>query len=57
MITILKIQQTKFGFLMCVLDYSFLYNILKKLLKFYPKLSTFRVNLKLTEYQAIAFRY
>jgi len=57
LITILKFYQTKLGFKKQVLDYLFLFKYPKKLLKFYPNLSTFDVNLKLTEYQAIRFRY
>ena len=57
LITILKFYQTKLGFKKQVLDYLFLFNYPKILLKFYPNLSTFYVNLKLTEYQAIRFRY
>ena len=57
LITILKSYQTKLGFKKQVLDYLFLFKYPNKLLKFYLNLSTFDVNLKLTEYQAIRFCY
>ena len=57
LITILKIPQTKLGFKNSVLDYIFIWYYPKIVLIFYPKLWTLYVNLKLTEYQAIAFCY
>ena len=57
MITILKIHQSKFGFLIWVLDYIFFKYYQKLVLIFYLKLSTFNVNLRLAEYQVITFRY
>ena len=56
-ITFLKIDQTKLGFLMSIFDYNlFTYNQ-KKLLKFYLKLLTNNVNLTLTDYQRITKCY
>lgn len=57
MITILKITQSKLGFKNWVLDYLFFLKYQKIVLIFYLKLSTSCVNLKLTEYQSIAFCY
>ena len=56
-ITFIKKQQTKLGFLFLVLDYNLKLNFQKKLLKFYLKLLTEVVKLALTEYQGIAFGY
>ena len=57
MITILKIPQSKLGFKNWVLDYLIFLKYQKIVLIFYLKLSTSYVNLKLTEYQSIAFCY
>lgn len=54
LITFPKIPQTKFVFLKSVFDYDLKSYNLKKLLKFYPKLLTIGVNLRLTENQRIA---
>ena len=57
LITILKIPLTKLGFKNWVLDYIFFQYNQKIVLIFYLNLWTVCVNLKLTEYQAIAFYY
>ena len=50
-ITFLKINQTKFGYFIPVLDYIFISYKQEIVLKFYLKLLTRNVNLKLTDYQ------
>ena len=56
-ITFLKIDQTKLGFLMSIFDYNlFTYNQ-EKLLKNYLKLLTLYVNLTLTDFQHITKHY
>lgn len=53
LITFLQIIQTKFVLFNQVFDYNFKLDIQEKLLKFYPKLLTIDVNLRLTDYQRI----
>jgi hypothetical protein len=55
LIKFIKKRETNFDFLITILHYNlFTYNQ-EKLLKFYPKLLTTNVNLRLTDYQRIAF--
>ena len=56
-ITFLKINQTKLGFLKSIFDYNLFTYIQEKLLKKYLKLSTFNVNLTLTDFQHITKYY
>ena len=53
LITFLKIIQTKFVLFNQVFDYNLKLDVQEKLLKFYPKLLTIDVNLRLTDYQRI----
>jgi hypothetical protein len=54
LIKFIKKRETNFDFLITILHYNlFTYNQ-EKLLKFYPKLLTINVNLRLTDYQRIA---
>jgi hypothetical protein len=54
LIKFIKKRETNFDFLITILHYNlFTYNQ-EKLLKFYPKLLTTNVNLRLTDYQRIA---
>ncbi len=53
----MKKQQTKFGFSNSIFDYNLFTDKQEILLKFYLKLLTFNVNLKLTDYQWIKFHY
>ena len=55
LITFIKNQQTKLGFLISVLDYNLNWYKQEIVLKFYLKLLTYSVNLKLTDYQGISF--
>lgn len=54
LITFPKIIQTKFVLSNWIFDYNLNSDKLKKLLKFYLKLLTIHVNLRLTDYQRIA---
>jgi hypothetical protein len=57
LIKFIKKRETNFDFLITILHYNlFTYNK-EKLLKFYPKLLTTNVNLRLTDYQRIANSY
>jgi hypothetical protein len=57
LIKFIKKRETNFDFLITILHYNlFTYNQ-EKLLKFYPKLLTTSVNLRLTDYQRIANSY
>jgi hypothetical protein len=57
LIKFIKKRETNFDFLITILHYNlFTYNQ-EKLLKFYPKLLTIDVNLRLTDYQRIANSY
>jgi hypothetical protein len=57
LIKFIKKRETNFDFLITILHYNlFTYNQ-EKLLKFYPKLLTTNVNLRLTDYQRIANSY
>ena len=57
LIKFIKKRETNFDFLITILHYNlFTYNQ-EKLLKFYPKLLTTNVNLRLTDYQGIANSY
>jgi len=57
LITFLKKHQTKFDFFISIFDYNLSSYQLKKLLKFYPKLLTKDVKLKLIENQLIVKHY
>jgi hypothetical protein len=57
LITFLKNHLTKLGLLNSIFDYNLFTDKQEILLKFYLKLLTVNVNLKLTDYQQIEFRY
>jgi len=57
LITFLKKHLTKLGLLNSIFDYNLFTDKQEILLKFYLKLLTVNVNLKLTDYQQIEFRY
>ncbi len=57
LINIPKISQTKFDFLIPIFDWKKNRQYIKKLLIFYLKLLTIRVNLKLTHYQRFMKSY
>ena len=57
LITFLKNYLTKLGLLNSIFDYNLFTDKQEILLKFYLKLLTVNVNLKLTDYQQIEFRY
>ena len=57
LITFLKNHLTKLGLLNSIFDYNLFTDKQEILLKFYLKLLTVNVNLKLTDYQQIEFCY
>lgn len=57
LITFLKNHLTKLGLLNSIFDYNLFTDKQEILLKFYLKLLTVNVNLKLTDYQQIEFSY
>ena len=57
LITFLKNNLIKLGLLNSISDYNLFTDKQEILLKFYLKLLTVNVNLKLTDYQQIEFRY
>ena len=57
LITFLKNYLTKLGLLNSIFDYNLFTDKQEILLKFYLKLLTVNVNLKLTDYQQIEFCY
>ena len=57
LITFIKINQTKLGFLISIFDYNLFTYHQEKLLKNYLKLLTLNVNLTLTDFQHITKYY
>jgi hypothetical protein len=57
LIKFIKKRETNFDFLITILHYNLFTHNQEKLLKFYPKLLTTNVNLRLTDYQRIANSY
>jgi hypothetical protein len=57
LIKFIKKRETNFDFLITIFHYNLFTHNQEKLLKFYPKLLTTNVNLRLTDYQRIANSY